>query len=356
MISAHGMSRLLQMLLGRGTIEGRRFLTPESIARIERSGTLPYGPSSVRYGLGNWGDVSTPVSTRGHGGWMPGYSSVYRYSVDRRFGFAVMVNDGQGWDTVGPINRALFKYLLRGNPPAPAPERPQPAPVLARWAGHYRMAAPEIEFTRFRSDVYDDIEVAAHDGTLYLTQLKRDRTRQLVATGPDTFRYPRESDSSVQFIRDAGGNRAVIVGQKYYEEESAWWAWARRWALELALTLLMSTGWIPIFLVLRREPAEARLLLRPLLAALCLWGLSAAFGQALENGDLGVRTGATVTVWLLSWAFGLCSYWAFAGAREAGREVASAVRVYALAVSAAAVWITLHMSRYGLIGLRTWRW
>jgi hypothetical protein len=49
------------------------------------------------------------------------------------------------------------------------------------------MAAPEIEFTRFRSDVYDDIEVAAHDGTLYLTQLKRDRTRQLVATGPDTF-------------------------------------------------------------------------------------------------------------------------------------------------------------------------
>jgi hypothetical protein len=42
--------------------------------------------------------------------------------------------------------------------------------------------------------------------------------------------------------------------------------------------------------------AEARLLLRPLLAALCLWGLSAAFGQALENGDLGVRTGATVTV------------------------------------------------------------
>jgi len=29
---------------------------------------------------------------------------------------------------------------------------------------------------------------------------------------------------------------------------------------------------------------------------------------------------------------------------------------YALAVSAAAVWITLHMSRYGLIGLRTWRW
>jgi CubicO group peptidase (beta-lactamase class C family) len=356
MISAHGMSRLLQMLLGRGTIDGRRFLSPESIERIERSGTLPYGPSSIRYGLGNWGDVSTPVLTRGHGGWMPGYASVYRYSTARRFGFAVLVNDSEGWDTLGPINRALFQYLLKGNPPDRAPERPQPAPALARWAGHYRMASPEIEFLRFHSDVYEDIEVSERGGTLYLTKLRRDRTNRLVATGPDTFRYPRDNDSSVQFIRDPGGRRAVIVGQTYYEEEWAWWARARRWLLELALELLISTGWIPIFLVFRREPAEARVLCRPLLAALCLWGMSSAFDQARENGDLGLRTGATVMVWLLSWGFGLCSYWAFASAREAGREVARFLRIYALAVSGAAVWITLHLSRYGLIGLRTWRW
>jgi CubicO group peptidase (beta-lactamase class C family) len=358
MISAHGMSRLLQMLLGRGTIDGRRFLSPESIARIERNGTLPYGPSSVRYGLGNWGDVQTPIPTRGHGGFMPGYASVYRYSVAHGFGFAVLVNDSEGWDTLGPINRALFQYLLAGHPPEPAPERPQPTAALARWTGHYRMASPEIEFLRFRTDVYAGIDVEAREGTIFVTDVGRGRTKRLVATGPDTFRFPRDNDSSVQLTRDHHGKRVVVLGQTYYEEESAWWAAARRWALELALWLVMSTVWIPLFLLFRfrRAPAEASLLMRPLLAALCLSGMGAAFDQALEDGQIGLRTGATVTVWLLSWAFAFLSYSGFARARAAGGEVAGFVRAYALAASGATIWIALHLSRYGLIGLRTWRW
>jgi CubicO group peptidase (beta-lactamase class C family) len=358
MISAQGMSRLLQMLLGRGTIEGRRFLSPESIARIERSGTLPYGPSSVRYGLGNWGDVASPVPTRGHGGFMPGYSSIYRYSVARRFGFAVMVNDSRGWDAMGPIHRVIFQYLLNGAPPPPPPEEPLPAPALARWAGHYRLGAPEIEFLRFHTDVYNGADAIERNGALFLTFTsdEQPRTFRLVPTGADTFRFPRESESSVQFIRDARGKRALISGQRYYEEESASWAWARRWAVELALLLIMSTGWIPVFLLLRREPAEVEVLIRPLLAALCLLGMSLAFDHARENGHLGSRTATTITIWLLSWAFGLCSYSALSRAHEAGREVARLLRAYALVVSLAAVWITLHLSRYGLIGLRTWRW
>jgi hypothetical protein len=148
----------------------------------------------------------------------------------------------------------------------------------------------------------------------------------------------------------------AIVGGTYYEEEAAWWAWARRWLLELAVLLMMSTGWIPFYFLLRREPEEVAILARPLLAAACLWGMSTAFEHAWDLGDLGMCTALTVTLWLLSWAFGLCSYSALARAREASREVARFLRVYALVVSAAAVWITLHLSRYGLIGLRTWRW
>ncbi|HXU82218.1 MAG TPA: serine hydrolase domain-containing protein, partial [Polyangia bacterium] len=356
MISAHGMSRLLQMLLGRGTIEGRRFLSPESVERIERSGTLPYGPSSVRYGLGNWGDASSPVPTRGHGGFMPGYNAFYRYSTARRFGFAVLVNDSEGWDTVGPINKVIFQYLLRDNPPAAPPEQRLPRSALLRWVGHYRLAAPEVEFLRYVTDLYAEIEVEEQDGVLFMTDLRRHKTRPLVATGPDTFRGPRESESSVQFIRDGRGRRAVIVGQTYFQEEAAWWAALKRWAMELALLLVMSTGWIPIFLALRRRLDEALVLVRPLLAALCLWGMSVAFEHAMKSGDLGSVTGTTVTVWLLSWAFALCSYSALTAAREAGREVVRSLRVYAFAVSAAAVWITLYLSRYGLIGLRTWRW
>jgi hypothetical protein len=84
--------------------------------------------------------------------------------------------------------------------------------------------------------------------------------------------------------------------------------------------------------------------------------MSQAFEHAHEHEELGSRTGATVAVWLLSWAFGLCSYSALRAAREAGRQVVAFLRVYTFAVAGAAIWITLHLSRYGLIGLRTWRW
>jgi hypothetical protein len=300
--------------------------------------------------------VEGPVLTRGHGGFMPGFSSLYRYSVAGGFGYAVLVNDGDRWSTLGAINQTIVRYLLATTRPPPRKRDPVPAPDLARWTGHYQLGGPEVEFLRFHTDVYSGIRLEAREGTLFLTELERGRTWPLVATGTDTFRYPREIDSSIQFIRDAQGRRAVIVHQNYFEEENAWWAWARRWALELAVMLLISTAWIPFFVFLRRNLDEAMVLLRPFLAALCLLGMSTFFDHAREAGDLGLRTGATVAVWLLSWAFGLCSYSAMTNAPRAGKEVPWFLRYYATAVAAAAVWITLHLSRYGLIGLRTWRW
>jgi CubicO group peptidase (beta-lactamase class C family) len=354
MISAHGMSRLLGMLLGRGKLDDVQFLSAAGVARIERSGTLPYGPPTVRYGLGNWGDVSGPVHTRGHGGFMPGYGSVYRYSVARGWGYAILINDANGWRTLGGISQVVLKFLLAGT----RPTRPQPVPLadLGRFTGRFRLAAPEVEFLRFQTDVYGGIELVARDGTLFLTEERKDRVTPLVATGPDTFRLPREIDSSIQFIRDGAGRRAVILGQTYFEEENAWWAWARKWALELAVLLMVSTGWIPMFLFLRRRSLETALLLRPFLAAACLLGMSTAFDHARESGDLGLRTVTTLTVWVLSWAFALFSYSSMSRASQAGQEVAWFLRAYAVAVSGAAVWIALHLSRYGLIGLRTWRW
>ena len=63
-----------------------------------------------------------------------------------------------------------------------------------------------------------------------------------------------------------------------------------------------------------------------------------------------------MAVWLLSWGFALGSTWAFNGARAAWPGTPRVLRAYAVATAAAAVWLTLHLARYGLIGLRTWRW
>jgi CubicO group peptidase (beta-lactamase class C family) len=353
MISADGMSRLLRMLLGRGTVEGRVFLSAASIERIERSGTLPYGAPAVRYGLGNWGDVGGPVPMRGHGGFMPGYAGFYRYEPGLQIGYAVLVNDSDRWQTLGSLSQLLQRFVLRGRPPL----RPEaPASALASWVGHYKLGAPEVEFRRFHSDVYDGVDLSVEDGVLWLSEPEQRARTALVPTGPDTFRFRRQSGSSIQVLRNDQGRRVLMLARGYYEEESALLAWARRSLLDLALLILVSTGWLPLFLLLRRDLDETLVLLRPLLAALCLWGMTIAFNHARQEELLGVRNGATIAVWLLSWAFGACSYWAFNGLRHASPAVPRLLRGYAAVVASAAVVITLHLSRYGLIGLRTWRW
>jgi hypothetical protein len=103
--------------------------------------------------------------------------------------------------------------------------------------------------------------------------------------------------------------------------------------------------------------AEAALVARPFLAAVSHAGMWAAFQSARRANELGTVSPLTLTVWGLSWVFALSSYAAFARALRglSGCEP-RIVRVYAFAVAVAAVWMTLHLSRYGLIGLATWRW
>jgi CubicO group peptidase (beta-lactamase class C family) len=355
MISAADLSRLLLVMLGRGTVDGQRFLTEASIERIERSGTLSYGPPTVRYGLGNWGDVGGPVPTRGHGGFMPGYLTLYRYSPALHFGYAVMVND-PAKAKLGQISHAILRYLLAPAGPIPPPVVPAPTRPLADYAGTYRLGSPNIEFIRFHTDVYQGIGVAARAGRLWVDFPDRP-PMVLVPSGPDQFRQGHQSGGSVQFVHSAGGRRAAIIGQSYYEQEAGWWAWARKAALELSLLLIMSTVCVPVLLAMRGTRTENLLLLRPFLAALCLLATSTAFDHARHQGELGEMTLNTVLVWLFSWAFALMAYSGFSAAIRPPREpVHTAIRAYACLALAAAVWVALHLSRYGLIGVRTWRW
>jgi CubicO group peptidase (beta-lactamase class C family) len=356
MISAAGMGRLLAMMLGRGELDGRRFLSEASVARIERSGTLPYGPESVAYGLGNWGDVSQPVPMRGHGGWLPGYQAVYRYSPQRGFGFVLLVNDSDS-RAPGAINRLLMQHLLDGRrPPAPPAWRPPPG-ELARYLGSYRMAAPEVEFMRWRSDLYGGVAVR-QQGDGLVVDWRGESSIPLVPTGPGRFRLPRECASSVEFVRGQDGGLAVAIHGRYFERQNAAWAAARRWGLELALFLLASTAVVPVLLLLAgRRREELGLSLLPFVAALCLVGAWWAFDGAAEAGTLGERNRATLTVWGLSWSFALAAHLAFHRALMRLRAPAGLwARGYQLTTAVAACAVALYLAAYGLVGVRTWTW
>jgi CubicO group peptidase (beta-lactamase class C family) len=356
MISAAGVARLIQLQLGRGQVDGRRFLAAEHILRMERCGTMPHAPAASCYGMGNWGDVGGPLPLRGHGGFMPGYFVNYRYSPQRGFGYVVMVNDTGVGIALRQISKAILRAELAGAPPPRPPKLPTPGD-LGRYTGYYRLASPGVEFLRFLSDVYEGVTIREQGGNLFM-DLPEVGGIPLVATGPDLFRTPRDCDSSARFSVSPQGRRVLVLHSVAFEEQNAIWAAARRWLLEGSLLLLRTTVVVPLFLLLLGDREKRRLLLRPLLAALSLSGMASAFDYAQEQNLLGVACAPTLTVWILSWLFALAAHTGLQRAVRSMRsvEVSLAVRTYALLVSAAAVWVALHLSHYGLIGLRTWRW
>ena len=176
-------------------------------------------------------------------------------------------------------------------------------------------------------------------------------------TGPDRFRFPRDNDTSVVFGRSAEGRQSLLMKGGYFEQESAWWAMARKAAMELALVLLFSSALGPALLVACRDRQQVSLVLRPMISGLCLLGTSWAFDRAMHNGLLGLATPLTTMVWVLSWGFGITAHHGFVRALPGMRAALPlGIRVHALLTAAAATWIALHLSRYGLIGIRTWLW
>ena len=354
-ISAEGLARLMALQIGRGEIQGRRFLSPASLERMERCGTLPHAPPSTCYGLGNWGDVGGPMPMRGHGGFVPGYFGFYRYSPRYRFGLAVLVNDTSMGPTQGRVAFEIFRYLMRGVS-TPPPRPPVALVDPAQYVGTYRLVSPGVEFLRFRTDVYEGISVSEENGRLFLDRRGRPR-RALLPTGPDLFRFPRDADSSVRFFRTAEGRAALTVSRGTFERESATWAALRRGALEIAIFLLFCTLAAPAVAAGVRQRAATAMVLLPFAAALCLFAMSRAFATAHEAGLLGVASGPTVLVWILSWAFALLACAALKPALTGlFRPGGGVLKTYALATAFGVVWIALHLSRYGLIGLRTWMW
>ena len=93
------MANFVRMLLNRGELDGRRIVSPESIARMERSETtlsaalLP----GRGCGLGNFEDFKDGFVFRGHNGGLPGYSAWYGYLPDHGLGYCLMASLSGGF-------------------------------------------------------------------------------------------------------------------------------------------------------------------------------------------------------------------------------------------------------------------
>jgi CubicO group peptidase (beta-lactamase class C family) len=365
---ARQLAQLIRLMLGRGTVDGHRVLSPGSVARLERGESnlaAPYGFTQA-YGLGNAPFPEKGVSFRGHNGQIDAFTAVEGYSVRCNCGYVVMANGGSesAADFGSPTATLIEAYLTRGMKPEPPPTVAAPEATLAKYDGYYRVITPPNDLVRPFSDVLSFTRMRAGHGKLTMTGLGG--TNDYLPVTDHLFRRADREEPGAAFVEKDGEiyrinalNAAVRVPG---------WQMAL-YALIAALVvtgpvvaLLLGIAWLALLFGKRHETRHRlgyRILLLPLLS---FAALVATFGMALAqiagSGTSAIATIASPTpyaiaIFVFSLAFpipalaGLWTSWR-------ARDVAPIARGYIAAFSAALIAVSVYALLIGWVGMRIW--
>ena len=388
MSSPRELGQLVHLLLSRGQSEHGRVFQASSIARMERNETRAFPQLASGYGLGNQGDTSHAVPTRGHGGGVPGFLSEYSYATGLGVGYVLTMNaiSDEAVAAFWQIRALVFAYLTCDMELPEPPSIELPASELARHVGSYELAGPRHELVAFIDRVLASAEVSLVEDRLLL-ELGNGALIPLIPTGIGRFRTPWHSGTMLAFDTLADGTRVLTIGDTYYEEGDAWLIQNRRRALGLAMWFMdigffWNIVWLPGWLILvlrfrRRFPLPADAL--PALACACFLIMKRTFIAGATSGALGEVGFMSVLFLVATLAFPVLSILALASALRSVRRdvyVDAALdelvedagfithiysdgwqrKLYHLATGLACVGLSVYLTYHGIIGLRTWAW
>ncbi|MFK7956266.1 MAG: serine hydrolase domain-containing protein [Lysobacterales bacterium] len=193
------LGRFLQMLLGRGTLDGKEIFSPAQITRMENPASTAAALSGLTfgYGLGNYHQVHKGFVFHGHGGDADGYLTHCAYSLDAKQGFCVMINAFQG-NTLRAMKRRVMDYIVNGLTPAYQAGVPQPMTHLQSLAGRYQ----QVTYRFPGNPSSNELVIALRDGRLWLD---RDGASQhMVPLSRWHFRRRFEPVATTAFVEHEG--------------------------------------------------------------------------------------------------------------------------------------------------------
>jgi CubicO group peptidase (beta-lactamase class C family) len=358
LISASDLAKVVHFWITRG--EGYPpIVSTAGLARIERSGTLPYGHLDAEYGLANYGDVHHPVFGRGHDGGMPGFHSSIRYFPEPGVGYVMLLNANYTFRGYFELRSLLFAYLTRGRtfaqPESGHGERPG--------AEYFEYASPRNEVFAFVDRVSGGWHVADAGERLRVTQL-RGWNYDLIPTADGAYRRPRENGSSVRFATNADGTPVMFTGFEYGEAAGWWTAWYRYAALSVTMVLLhVAPLWAAVMLgiaaIQRRRILPLSLMLWPALAGLSCFAMPLALQQSFFRGVIGIVHPLTIAICALTVLFAVASTALFVSVIRWSRRPDRprlALRLFPTACALAFFCLALWLTANGWVGLRTWAW
>jgi CubicO group peptidase (beta-lactamase class C family) len=359
------LAHLVQMLLNRGTYQGKRILSANSINRMETPSTSVIARLGIRdgYGLGNFTTVYKGHRIHGHLGGMNGYLSTYGYSPEHGLGYVLMLNSVSG-EALDRSEKLILSYLTRD---WPQPIHPPVSPAdegTTRFAGFYEPHTPRLEQSRFLMRLLGLNRISFDNGELRIQGLLGQPETYLAGELAGSFRRVEDPGPSLLFFEDNGETFAastdVFAGN--FRRIPSWQFWVQSIGL-LFCTLAMVSAlafamvWIPRKLLgyLRNERALSVRVL-PFLAVLSLVSIVAIFVCMTDP----IKMLATPTVWSVglcasTWMFALLTFASFVRLIVARRaDMNRWVWRHSFVVFLANAIVLIYLSYWSIIGIRTW--
>jgi len=359
------LAHLVQLLLNRGTYQGVRLVSSESIDRMETPTTTLAARQGMRdgYGLGNSTLFSNGFRFHGHVGTRYGFVAQYAYAPEHGVGFVIMLNAGNR-EARGQVAELLLAYLTKGWPRPAVSSALVSEERLRELSGYYEPHTPRLEQDRFVDRLVGIMRVQADNGVIQISGLNGKPNSLVPASEHGFFRGEAEPAASAAFIWQDGELFLVSEGatKGNYRRISDWLAW---WQYAVTLfclgmmssALLFALVWVPRKLLgYMRGANQLSVRFLPLLAVLCFVTMNVVGAIASQSEvQLGNANMMTVGICLLTWLFALVTVagmvWVIL-ARNG--EIKPWVWRHTFLVSLANVIVLAYLAYWGIIGLRTW--
>jgi hypothetical protein len=359
-VSAHELAQLARFYIGRGSVDGRQILTPESVVRIERAESnlgAKFGFSNA-YGLGNMPIADSGITFRGHNGSIDSFTSVLGYTLRNGSGYVLMANGVEGVDFAGPAAHLIQSWLTRGLPLNPQPTVPLSDAELQKYAGFYRTITPANDLMRPYAEIFGLSRVAVGQGKLLVSG------KDFLPTGQHSFRRADRSEATLAFVEQDG--KVFKINATSAQQKVTLWHMIGLWLLGAILVLGLLVGIVlvtPWVIAYRRGRLANRggLYFR-LLPLLAIFALTVTLALPLlaysESGAISFQQLASVGPYslLILTCSVLYPSLALAGMVLTIRNQAAPrlVRAYVGVSSLGVVIIAAYAGAIGWLPLRTW--
>ncbi len=360
--SPNDMARFVRMMLNRGTLDGVKIVSPESIARMETGETGLAARAGFKdgYGLGNYVTVTHSIKTHGHNGGLDGFLSDYAYMPDQGLGYFFSINASS--PALKQIDDLIFAYITRT---VAVPPKPAAVPLDAdvrEATGFYQFASPRNEKFKFLNMLLLEGWTYLDHGKLYRRGLIPSPREEQIYLGHSQFRGEKDSGASGVFCTDDDGNRYGCGELTCFRKISPVWPATRLIllvgaVLTMATSILFALVWIPRKLSGRMNGVKyLTVRVVPLLASLTFLITIAMWIRGPESSfALATPSPYAVSICLLTLLFAILSVAGFVLAIRSFRHPMNrSVRLHSIAVAFASIGWTVFLGYWGMIGLRFW--